>query len=175
MQTVSRCLATAPPVAATPELLAEHLPTVPPKDPSKCSSGPSEQYPRTSRPTESQWLWWDRRDHTLPWRATKLYRDAAIAGILGDTDERLNKLKDASAEEYHFNRQGTIYRLLDHGTERERAEEIVDEILVDLKVRTSMDHLLASSARERAELIWSISGLAAFALAGGWHSCTGLG
>ena len=109
-----------------------------------------------------------RRDGTMSDRADNLYREAAIAGILGDKKEAESKQNDARAEELSLDRQRAIHRIEQLGITRGCAEEVVDELLLQMECGRTLDGRDVESARERTELMWSIAGLVLIPLAIGF-------
>ena len=116
-----------------------------------------------------------RRDGTMSDRADNLYREAAIAGILGDKKEAESKRNDARAEEFYLDRQRAIHRIEQLGINRGCAEEVVDELLLQMKSGWILERSDVESARERTELMWSIAGLVLIPLAIGFGIFYGLG
>ena len=108
-----------------------------------------------------------RRDRSMSYEASSLYREAAISGILGDTKEAESKRNDARAEELHLDRQRAIRSIELLGIDRERAEEVVDEIRLQIEVRCNWEESAIEEAREARELRWSIIGLGFLVLAVG--------
>ncbi len=76
-----------------------------------------------------------------------------------------SKRKDAEAEGFHLNRQHAIRRIECLGGDRKKAEEIVDEILMQMSSSHMLDESAARYARDRAELRWSIFMLVLVAVA----------
>ena len=96
---------------------------------------------------------------TMSRRAYELYREAAIAGILGEEEEAESKRKDAEAEEFHLDRQDAIWRIECLGGEREEATKTVDEILMQMSAAHRSDKFVAEYGRDQAEVRWVIFGL----------------
>ena len=109
-----------------------------------------------------------RRDGTMSDRADNLYREAAIAGVIGDKKEAKSKRKDARAEELHLDRQSAIHCIERLGINQECAEEVVDELLLQMECGRTLERSDVESARERTELMWSIAGLVLIPLAIGF-------
>ncbi len=80
-------------------------------------------------------------------------------------EEAESKRKDAAAEEFNLNRQHAIRRIEGLGEDRKKAEEIVDEILMQMSSSHMLDESAARYARDRAGLRWSIFMLVLVAVA----------
>ena len=107
-----------------------------------------------------------RLNYAMSEKASNLYREAAIAGILGDEGEVESKRNDARAEELHLDRQDAIGRIQRRmACEREGAEEVVDEILMKMSIRCSWEEGEVQDAQERKELAWSVTGIVLVAVA----------
>ena len=95
----------------------------------------------------------------MSYEASSLYREAAIAGILGDTKEAESKRNDALGEDLNLDRQRAIRRIERLDIDRERAEEVVDDILSLMHTSWSMEECDTASVQQARELEWSIIGL----------------
>ena len=136
------------------------------KDAAAISRGDDQALFRVMEKRGVPWPDPEKTNCAMSEKAFNLYREAAIASILGDEGEAESKRNDARAEEFHLDRQNAIWRIQRWtGGEGEEAAKAVDEIVMQMSSRRRIDESAARYARDRAELRWWIFGLVLVAVA----------